>query len=94
MSIDGFIWLEQFVEKLSTKHGVDTTEVEEIFDSHPKIDKVLRGDIPGEDVYRALGQSYDGRYLIVIFIRKRSGQALVVSARDMDEKERRSYARK
>ena len=94
MSIHGFIWLEQFVEKLSAKHGVDTTEVEEIFDNHPKIDKVLRGDVPGEDVYRALGQSYDGRYLIVISIRKRSGQALVVSARDMDEKERRSYASK
>jgi uncharacterized DUF497 family protein len=31
--------------------------------------------------------------LAVFFILKRDGKALVISARDMDEKERRSYAR-
>jgi hypothetical protein len=47
----------------------------------------------GEDVYRALGQTDAGRYLVVFFIHKLTREALILSARDMDHKERRSYGR-
>jgi uncharacterized DUF497 family protein len=94
MKVQGFIWLEQFVEKLIEKHSVETDEVEEVFWNGPKIKKVQRGDVRGEDVYQALGQTDAGRHLTVIFIRKLTGKVLVVSARDMDHKERRDYARK
>ena len=39
--------------------------------------------------------SFDsGRYLAVFFILKKTREALIVSARDMDKAERRSYAKK
>ncbi len=47
----------------------------------------------GEYVYRALGRSAAGRHLAVFFIHKLTGEALILSARDMDNKERSSYAK-
>ena len=55
---------------------------------------VEKGDIPGEDVYSALGQTEAGRFLIVFFVYKKTKEALVISARDMDSKERRLYEKK
>ena len=52
-----------------------------------------KGHFRGEDVYRAFGQTDAGRYLVVFFIYKTSREALILSARDMDDKERKSYAR-
>lgn len=94
MKITDFIWLEEFVEKIVVKHGVEPFEVEDVFYNQPRIAKANRGSVQGEDVYRALGQTDDGRYLTVIFIYKSSEQkALVISARDMDRKERKQYGR-
>jgi uncharacterized DUF497 family protein len=42
----------------------------------------------------ALGQTGGGRYLTVLFIHKKTGDALILSARDMVEKERKMYGRK
>lgn len=94
MKIGGFIWLDQIVDKLISKHGVETYEVEEVFDENPKVRFVEKGDRKDEDVYMASGQSVAGRYLVVLFIRKRNGEALVLSARDMEPRERRMYERK
>ena len=85
---------KQFVEKLERKHQVFTDEVEEIFRNVPRFKLIAKGLIAGENVYRALGQTDDGRYLAVFFIYKRGGKALPISARDMDTKERRSYGKK
>ena len=43
-------------------------------------------------MYRVLGRATAGRYLVVFFIYKRTGAALMLSARDMERKERRIYA--
>ena len=40
-----------------------------------------------------LGQTDAGRYLAVFFVYKKSHDAIVISARDMDAKERREYGR-
>lgn len=86
------IWLEQFVRKLLIKHDVETVEVEELFGSNPYIRFVKKGSQKGEDVYMALGQlETSGRYLVAFYIKKANNQALVISARDMDEKERKLY---
>jgi uncharacterized DUF497 family protein len=53
-----------------------------------------KGKFRGEDVYRALGQTHAGRYLTVFFIHKLTQKALILSARDMDDKERASYGKK
>ena len=40
----------------------------------------------------ALGQlESSGRYLVVFYIKKANNKALIISARDMDEKERKLY---
>lgn len=94
MQIDEIIWLSQFVEKLASKHHIETTEVEEVFANSPRFRFVAKGSRSSEDVYSAMGQTDAGRYLIVFFILKPYHRALVVSARDMDRKERREYGRK
>ena len=44
-----------------------------------------------EDVYAAYAHIQNGRYLIVFFIKKTGGKLLPISARDMDNAERRYY---
>ncbi len=94
MYIDDFIWLPDIVEKLAAKHRVTQDEAEEVFFNQPRYRLVESGYREGEDVYAAGGQTDAGRYLIVFFIRKSANTALILSARDMDEKERRRYERK
>jgi uncharacterized DUF497 family protein len=59
------IWKDQFVEKLERKHGVSVFEVEEVLSGKPLVRRVAKGLTKNEDVYSALGQTYDGRYLII-----------------------------
>lgn len=94
MKISGFIWFDEVIEKIETKHFTDMSEVEAVFDDRPKFKKMHRGKFRGEDVYRALGQTQDGRYLAVFFIHKLTQKALILSARDMDDKERTNYGKK
>lgn len=53
--------------------------------------KVAKGHIDHENIYAAYAQAHNGRYLIVFFINKKGNRALPISARDMDNKERRYY---
>jgi uncharacterized DUF497 family protein len=93
MEIIGFIWLEEIVEKLEVKHQVTVDEVEQLFDNRPRVKRMNKSHFRDEDVYRALGQTDAGRYLVVFFIHKLSHEALILSARNMDDKERKGYAR-
>ncbi|MBI1882292.1 MAG: BrnT family toxin [Chloroflexi bacterium] len=93
MRIVDLIWLPDIIDKLDWKHNVDPEEVDEILFGNPVYRKVQRGHVPGEDLYSAMGQTESGRYLIVFFIYKSTRQALILSARDMDRKERRQYER-
>ena len=68
--------------------------MEEVFMNRPEIRYVESGERRGEDVYAALGQIFEGRYLLIYFILKRNRTALILSARDMDRQERRLYERK
>ncbi|PJH74730.1 MAG: hypothetical protein CO064_10430 [Anaerolineae bacterium CG_4_9_14_0_8_um_filter_58_9] len=94
MRITGIIWLRNVVDKLAWKHNVTTDEVEDILNHTPRYRFIETGDVEGEDLYAALGQTEAGRYLIVYFVYKATGEALVVSAREMTKKERRTYAKK
>jgi uncharacterized DUF497 family protein len=92
--IEEIIWLDTIIEKLAVKHGVDPDEVEEVLRNKPKFRFVEKGDRKNEDVYLALGRTNAGRYLTVLFIQKPFAQALILSARDMADKERKMYGRK
>lgn len=94
MKITGFTWLPAIIEKLAVKHGVSPDEVEQVFENEPRFRFVENGTRTGENVYMATGQTNGGRYLTVLFIFKPSGEALVLSARDMAPKERKRHERK
>ena len=94
MRINGIIWLRDVIDKLAFKHRVEQEEVEEVFENRPRSRFLEKGERAGEDVYVALGQSNAGRYLAVMFIHKKSNDALVLSARTMAAKERKLYGKK
>jgi len=93
MEVAGIIWLQRIVDKLVSKHHITIDEVEQVFANLPQCRLLERGRIEGEDVYSAYGRTDAGRYVTVIFIRKFGGRALVISARDMDKKERKQYGK-
>ncbi len=94
MNISEIIWLEDIVDKLKWKHNVDEYEVIEIFNNKPLFRFIEKGYRKDENVYAALGQTNSGRYLTVIFVFKKTKQALIISAKDMTKKERKRYGRK
>ncbi len=94
MKIEGIIWLRDVVDKLIFKHRVGTDEVEQMLSSDPRYRFIEKGEREGENVYMALGQTNAGRYLAVLFIYKKTKEALILSAREMAKKERRQYAKK
>jgi uncharacterized DUF497 family protein len=85
MKIESFIWYRDIVDKLIWKHNVSHEEVEEVFRNKPKFKMLEKGKIKNENLYSARGKTNAGRYL---------KEALIVTARDMDSKERKSYAKK
>lgn len=93
MKIYSLIWLPEIVEKLETKHGVEIEEVEQVFELGPVYYRGPRGNRPGENLYKAYGQTTVGRYLFIVFIYKLNRRALILSARDMTDQERRLYQR-
>ena len=94
MIIDDFVWLPDIIDKLVSKHQVTEDEAEEIFFNRPRFRFAESGHRPDEDVYSAWGQTDAVRYLIVFFIHKSANTALILSARDMDDRERQHYERK
>ncbi len=91
MKIGGIIWIDDIIEKLDRKHHVRQQDVREILRNKPHIRFVEAGHRPGENVYAALGRTDAGRYLIVFFVLKKDKRALIVSARDMTDGEKKLY---
>jgi uncharacterized protein len=81
--------------KIESKHNVTLREARHILFSRPRIRFVENGHTSGEDVYAAFGQTLGGRYLSVFFIYKPARKiAVIISAREMSDKERKAYGRK
>ncbi len=91
MKIKELIWIDDIIEKLAYKHKVHQNEVKEVFASKPHFRFIEKGHRIGENVYSAMGQTETGRYLIIFFIYKKNGQALILSARSMTDSERKKY---
>jgi uncharacterized protein len=94
MKISGIIWLEDNLDKLERKHAVKQEDVRQVFASSPHFRFVEKGHRRGEDVYSAMGQTEAGRYLIIFFVLKKDSRALILSARDMTDPERKKYGKK
>ena len=95
MQIETIVCPERIEAKLESKHHVTFYEARQILFGKPRIRFAEKGHTPGEDVYVAFGQALAGRYLSVFFIYKpRLKTAVIISARDMSDKERKAYGRK
>lgn len=92
LEISRIIWLEDIVEKLLWKHNVEEPEVVEVFEKNPIFQRKEAGYRPGEDVYAAFGRTNTGRLLSIFFVYTQDKRAIIVSARDMTQQERRKYA--
>jgi len=91
LRIEGIIWFDEIIEKLEWKHSVQPREVTEVFVNKPEFRFVEKGHRSSENVYAAMGQTDAGRYIIIFFVYKKNKHALIVSARNMTDTERRKY---
>ncbi len=93
--IDHVVCPEVIEDKLAVKHNVSMLEVRQVLVNNPRVRFAEKGYTEGEDVYVAFGRSFGGRYLAVFFVYKPMiATAIIISARDMSDKERRAYGRK
>lgn len=69
------------------RHQFSADEVEEVFAGDHEVRRSRKGR------YIALGKTADGRLALVVFHRLPGGRVRVVTARDMNAKERRLYRR-
>ncbi len=92
--INDIIWYDSIVEKLAWKHRVLPHEVEEVLSGQCRIFKRESGNVEGEDLYNAIGKTEGGRYLSVFFIKKLNNKVLIITARDMNSRERGRYEKK
>ena len=93
--IVGFEWDAGNARKSEIKHGVTQAEAEQAFFLDPLI--IVADPKHGlpEERFHALGQTLEGRRLLVSFTLRKKGTLLrVISARDMNRKERMRYDQK
>ena len=88
-----FDWDQGNINKNWDRHGVHHLECEEIFFNEPIVRQVEKRGVSQEECVSALGMTNEGRFLFVVFT-IRSGRIRVVSARDMNKKERKIYHEK
>src|SRR5687768_8740944 len=89
MKVAGFDWDDGNAAKCE-KHGVTRAEIEELFRGVVMLLGDERHSTPSEQRQLAIGQSFEGRHILVAFtLRKRRGATLVrpISARYMHKKE-------
>ena len=79
---------DEVLDKIETKHRVSFEEVEEACYSDER--HVRRGR---EGLYEVWSRTEAGRYLLVVLAPRGSGVFVVVTAREMDLGEQRSYRR-
>ena len=95
MQIDYIVCPEKIEDKLESTHQVTVREARQVLLSKHRIRFAEKGYTAGNDVYVAFGQTFGGRYLSVFFVYKPDTKtAIIISARDMSKKEKKSYGRK
>jgi len=92
--IEGFDWDDGNSRKSLHKHGVTQAEAEQVFAGDPLLADDFRHS-QTEVRFQALGETIEGRCLHVTFTLRGDGKKIrVISARDMNRKERASYEQK
>jgi hypothetical protein len=86
----GFQWDRGNSNKNLLKHNVQNWECEQVFFNKPLLVLEDPGHSVVEKRWAGFGETDSGRLLVVIFT-KRSNLLRVISARDMNSKERKFY---
>jgi uncharacterized DUF497 family protein len=86
----GFDWDEGNLLKNWERHRVSAMECEQVFFNRPLVAVPDMEHSGKETRFYALGQSDAGRYLFIVFT-VRNSLIRVISARDMNRKERKAY---
>jgi len=86
----GFEWDSGNLTKSQQKHDVSPSECEQIFFNHPLVAARDERHSDQENRFFALGETDAGRLLFVVFV-IRKDMIRVISARDMNRKERKVY---
>ena len=90
-AIEGFDWDDGNARKSLDKHGVTQAEAEQVFAGEPLLAEDFKHS-QAEVRFQALGETVEGRRLHVSFTLRSSGKKIrVISARDMNHKERANY---
>jgi uncharacterized DUF497 family protein len=87
---EGFDWDEGNLLKNWEKHRVSASECEQVFFSRPLVAGLDRGHSKTEDRFHALGVTDAGRRLFIVFT-VRNNKIRVISARDMNRRERKVF---
>ncbi len=93
--IEELRWRDDRVEHIA-RHNVVPAEVEEVVldDREAVLEKAgLAERNPSQTVYVLLGRTQAGRYLMVVLIHEGGGVGFPITARDMNQAERRRYSR-
>jgi len=85
--ISGFEWDDDNIAHIE-RHDFTPDEVEEVFAGSSKVRRTR------QKLYIALGETLDGRLAFVVFRRLGGSVIRVITARDMEDKERRLFRRK
>jgi uncharacterized protein len=93
-AIDGFEWDDGDARRSLLKRGVRQAEAEQVFAGEPLLaEDFLHGQAGAR--FQALGETAEGRPLHVTFTPRGDGKKIcVISARDMNRKERTYYEQK
>lgn len=86
----GFEWDKGNKDKNWIKHKVSDIESEEVFFNVPLVVFPSKAETKVEDRYYVLGKNDEERSLFVVFT-KRDDKIRIISARDMNRKERKCY---
>lgn len=88
MRIRKLLWSQSVIKKLHTKHKIQPPEVREICAGNHLALRGRRG------THYLLGQTAAGRYLFVVLSNRGKGKFKVVTAREMNAKEKRLFRRR
>ena len=93
-TIESFDWDDGNARKSLDKHSVTQAEAEQVFAGEPFLSEDFRHST-AEIRFQALGESIESRLLHVTFTLRGDGKKIrVISARDMNRKERGYYEQK
>lgn len=88
--VEGFEWDNGNVSKNWEKHRVSYTECEEVFFNSPLVAGIDEKHSEGKNRFYLLGRTDNERLLFIVFTR-RGKKIRVISARDMNRKERKIH---